>query len=255
MIKQIIAGCVISLSTLTTLNAQDTQIIAHRGFWNTENNAQNSIQSLKQAAQHNFYGTELDIHITKDNVLIVHHDSDINGLIIETSYYTEIEGFKLKNDEKIPTLKEYLIEGKKHSDLKLILEIKSHKETNRENKSVEEILKMIKGLEMENQVEYISFSQNICNQIKNNNPKAKVSYLNGDLSPKQVKAKGWDGIDYNYKIFQKNPTWIKEANDLGLITNAWTINNKEVMIEMIKEKIQFISTDQPLELEKILKKN
>ncbi|RLZ07797.1 glycerophosphodiester phosphodiesterase family protein [Faecalibacter macacae] len=254
MIKQIIVGFVLLASTFTTVNGQTTQIIAHRGFWKTENNAQNSIMALQKAAKENFFGSELDIHITKDDVLVVYHDHDVNGILIETANYSAIKNTILKNGETLPTLKEYLIEGKKYPHLKLILEVKSHQDLNRENKAVSEIMKLVNELKLEQQVEYISFSQNICNEVKKQNPEALVSYLNGDLSPKEVKEKGWDGIDYNYKIFQKNPTWIKEANDLGLITNTWTVNQEEIMEEMINQKIQYISTDEPLVLKSKLNK-
>lgn len=254
MIKQIIVGFVLLASTFTTVNGQTTQIIAHRGFWKTENNAQNSIKALQKSAKENFFGSELDIHITKDDVLVVYHDHDVNGILIETANYSAIKNTILKNSETLPTLKEYLIEGKKYPHLKLILEVKSHQDLNRENKAVSEIMKLVNELKLEQQVEYISFSQNICNEVKKQNPEALVSYLNGDLSPKEVKEKGWDGIDYNYKIFQKNPTWIKEANDLGLITNTWTVNQEEIMEEMINQKIQYISTDEPLVLKSKLNK-
>lgn len=254
MIKQIIVGFILLASTFTTVNGQTTQIIAHRGFWKTENNAQNSIKALQKAAKENFFGSELDIHITKDDVLVVYHDHDIDGILIETANYSAIKNTILKNGETLPTLKEYLIEGKKYPHLKLIIEVKSHQDLNRENKAVSEIMKLVNELKLAQQVEYISFSQNICNEVKKQNPEALVSYLNGDLSPKEVKEKGWDGIDYNYKIFQKNPTWIKEANDLGLITNTWTVNQEEIMEEMINQKIQYISTDEPLVLKSKLNK-
>lgn len=254
MIKQIIVGFVLLASTFTTVNGQTTQIIAHRGFWKTENNAQNSIKALQKSAKENFFGSELDIHITKDDVLVVYHDHDIDGILIETANYSAIKNTILKNGETLPTLKEYLIEGKKYPHLKLIIEVKSHQDLNRENKAVSEIMKLVNELKLEQQVEYISFSQNICNEVKKQNPKALISYLNGDLSPKEVKEKGWDGIDYNYKIFQKNPTWIKEANNIGLITNTWTVNQEEIMEEMINQKIQYISTDEPLVLKSKLNK-
>ncbi|UYW02265.1 glycerophosphodiester phosphodiesterase [Flavobacterium agricola] len=233
---------------LATAQAQQTQIIAHRGFWKTENSAQNSITALQKAAQEQFFGSEFDIHITKDNVLVINHDADVNGIEIETNNYNKIAKVKLKNNEPLPTLENYLKAGKALPNIKLILEIKPHKNVERENQAVAETIQLVEKLNLANQVEYISFSQNICDQVKKQNPQAVVSYLNGDLSPQQVKSKGWDGIDYHFKIYQKNPTWITDAHNLGLITNTWTVNNPEVMEEMIANKIQFISTDEPLVL-------
>lgn len=236
------------------IKAQETKIIAHRGYWKTDKNAQNSLKSLREAGKQNFYGSEFDVYITKDNVLVVNHDADINGKNIETSTYKTISKEKLKNGEILPTLKTYLTEGKKYPNLKLIIEIKNHQDESRENKAVEEIVKLVSKMGVMKQVEYISFSSNICNQLKIHHPTAIVSYLEGDLSPSEVKALNWDGIDYNYSIYQKNPNWIREAHDLGLRTNVWTINKPEMMVEMIEQKIQFISTDEPKVLKDIIKK-
>ena len=248
MFKKFITSSFIVLSSMMA-QAQSTQIIAHRGFWKSEGSAQNSIMALRLAGQHQFYGSELDIHLTKDDVLIVFHDHEIDGKRIETSNYEEFQNYTLKNGEKIPTLSAYLEEGKKFPHLKLILEIKSHEEKAREQQAVKQILALVKAYNLEHQVEYISFSAHICDQLKRQQPNVIVSYLNGDLSPSEVQAKGWNGIDYHYKVFQKHPTWINEAHALGLITNSWTINDEIIMDELIQQNIQFISTDQPLILQ------
>jgi glycerophosphoryl diester phosphodiesterase len=89
---------------------------------------------------------------------------------------------------------------------------------------------------------------NICKEIKKLEPKFKVQYLKGELSPQQIKDEGLDGIDYHYSVFQKNPTWISEAKALGLITNAWTVNDVAVSDELKKQGIGFITTNIPDQL-------
>ena len=254
MLKKFLSSSFIVLSAMM-IHAQQTQIIAHRGFWKTDGSAQNSITALTLAGKHQFYGSELDIHLTKDDVLVVFHDHEIDGKTIEKSNYDEIQNHQLKNGETIPTLRQYLEEGQKFPQLKLILEIKSHQEQNRENQAVQQILALVKELQLGQQVEYISFSANICDQLKKQQTDVIVSYLNGDLSPKDVHAKGWNGIDYHYKVFLNNPTWIKEANEMGLITNSWTINDEKIMDHLIRQNIQYISTDRPLILQSKLKMN
>ena len=113
---------------------------------------------------------------------------------------------------------------------------------------------MIKKHQIEDQIEIISFSQNICDEFKRLAPEHHVSYLNGDLTPKEIKEKGWNGIDYNYKVFQKNPNWVKEAQALGLLVNVWTVNQPKVMQEMIDLKVDYITTDKPLILKELLTK-
>ena len=184
---------------MVNLNAQ-TQIIAHRGYWKTDDNAQNSIKSLQKAAEIKAYGSEMDVHLTVDDVLIVFHDDVLNGKRIDESTFDELSLHVLNNGEKIPTLKDYLIEGKKYPDLKLIVELKPHQTHEIEDRLVEKTLALIEELNLDDQVEYISFSQNICTQLKYQQPRALVSYLNGDLSPKQVKARKWDGIETSIKL-------------------------------------------------------
>lgn len=254
MKKLISYSCAIFVFMGTLIGqAQSTQIIAHRGFWKTENNAQNSLTSLEKAAQLKLYGSEFDVHLTKDGVLVVNHDKDINGQIIESTNYNEFADYRLNNGEKLPTLEAYLKRGKKYPDLKLIVEIKAHSTAELETKVVEKIIELVEKVQVENQVEYISFSPHMCNELKRIRPMSSVVYLNGDLSPAEVKKKGWDGIDYHYKVYQKNEQWISQAHALGLTTNVWTVNSIELMQQMQHAQVQFISTDQPLELLELMK--
>ena len=41
-------------------------MIAHRGYWKTEGSAQNSISSLQNTHRIGVYGSEFDVHITRD---------------------------------------------------------------------------------------------------------------------------------------------------------------------------------------------
>ena len=159
-LKNILLGCTLAFMTYTA-QAQ-TQIIAHRGYWKTENSAQNSITGLKKAAEAKVYGSEFDVQLTGDGVIVVNHDDNVNGITIAEVPYSKLNGIKLKNGEKIPTLKEYLAEGKKLKDIQMILEIKPHKTKEQEKEISEKAVKMVKEAGMEKQVEYISFSKYIC---------------------------------------------------------------------------------------------
>jgi len=72
-----------------TLFAQ-TKAIAHRGVWKNSHLPQNSIASLKAAHDLKLFGSEFDVHLTKDNILVVNHDNDFYGIDIATATYTEL---------------------------------------------------------------------------------------------------------------------------------------------------------------------
>lgn len=223
-----------------------TQIIAHRGFWKTNPaTAENSIQSLKNAQNLTIYGTEFDVRISKDGVLIVYHDEYYEKLEISETNFSELEKLKLKNGENIPALKDYLEKGKENPPLKLMIELKPINSKIKENHLVQKAIQLVKELHLESQTEFISFSLNICEQIKKYEPSFKVHYLNGDLSPIEIKEKGLDGIDYHYSVFLKNPTWISEAKTLGLTTLSWTVNDIEIFQQLTKQGIDFVTTDIP----------
>lgn len=105
-----------------------TKVIAHRGYWKTEGSAQNSLRALEKAAEVKVYGSEFDVHLTADNVLIVNHDNDIQGKHIQTSTYAELKDLKLPNGECVPTLEQYLLKAKEKANRKvrLIFELKPH---------------------------------------------------------------------------------------------------------------------------------
>lgn len=227
------------------MNAQ-TQIIAHRGYWQTQpQTTENSIKSLENARNLKIYGAEFDVRMTKDGVLVINHDEHHGKMEISETFFKDLEKLKLSNGEKFPTLKNYLKQGKKDRSLQLIVEIKPGKTKELEDEMVVKTIKIIKDMKLESQSEFISFSLNICKEIKKLEPKFKVQYLNGELSPEQIKNEGLDGIDYHYSIFMKNLTWIADANALGLITNSWTVNDIEIYKKLKNQGIKFITTNIP----------
>ena len=250
MIKKTLISALALVACIIGIQAQ-TQVIAHRGFWKTEGSAQNSIAALEKAAEERLYGSEFDVQVTLDGKLIVNHDSKFQGFVIAETPFKELKKIKLKNGEKLPTLKKYLKAGKKQ-DIQLILEIKSHKSKEVEDKMAADIVKMVKKMGLQKQVEYIAFSLNICEQLAKLTPESEIAYLNGNLPPAELKKKGINGIDYNQKVLEKHPEWVEEAHRLGMKVNVWTVNKEDMMRKFIDMKVDYITTDYPLETQKLL---
>lgn len=250
MIKKTLISALALVACIIGIQAQ-TQVIAHRGFWKTEGSAQNSIAALEKAAEERLYGSEFDVQVTLDGKLIVNHDAKFQGFVIAETPFKELKKIKLKNGEKLPTLKKYLKAGKKQ-DIQLILEIKSHKSKEVEDKMAADIVKMVTKMGLQKQVEYIAFSLNICEQLAKLTPESEIAYLNGNLSPAELKKKGINGIDYNQKVLEKYPEWVEDAHRLGMKVNVWTVNKEDMMRKFIDMKVDYITTDYPLETQKLL---
>lgn len=99
----------------------DFEILAHRSGGRTSDLlgiSENSLEMIDFCENLGSTGVEIDVQLTKDNVLILYHDTDINIRLTKKSplngpianfTYPEITRFiRLVNGEKIPTLEESL---------------------------------------------------------------------------------------------------------------------------------------------------
>lgn len=242
------------LSTFGQSSFHQNKVIAHRGAWKANSFPQNSLASLKEAVKLGCEGSEFDVWMTADDVLVVNHDGDFMGMEIEHSTYAQLLSQKLPNGEKIPTLEEYLKAGMKQRKTKLILEFKPSKISVERSEKVGELaVKTVQKLKAQKWVEYITFSFEGGKKAIATDPKAKVAYLNGEKSPAELKEAGFYGFDYNLRILKQKPEWIQEAKALGLTTNSWTVNTAEDMIWLLDQGIDLITTDEPELLFRILK--
>lgn len=241
--------CLFIMSEHTQAQFLDNKVIAHRGAWKAEKSPQNSIASLKQAIALGCEGSEFDVWMTADGVLVANHDADIEGMSIEENTYNDLLKKKLPNGEALPKVEDYLREGMKQKKTRLIFEIKSSDVSKeRTLELTEKSVELVRKLSAEEWVDYISFDLDACKKIVEMDKNARVAYLSGDLSPQQAKDAGFWGLDYHFKVFQQHPEWIKQAQDLGLTLNSWTVNDKEVMQWLLEQNFDFITTDQPQQL-------
>jgi len=119
---------------ISSLNPLFFNGIAHRGLHNDEY-SENSIKAFKNALDHKV-AIELDVHLTKDNELIVCHDSELNRVtgkdgIIEDLTLSEIKtNYLLKDESRLPTLKEVLDLTKE--EIPIVIELKVYRKNYKE---------------------------------------------------------------------------------------------------------------------------
>ncbi|AXB57350.1 glycerophosphodiester phosphodiesterase family protein [Flavobacterium fluviale] len=228
-------------------NAQKNAIVAHRGAWKNNNLPENSIAALRHAIDLKLPGSEFDVWRTADDSLVINHDAHYNKMLIEETNYADLIKFKLSNGEKLPTLHEYISEGKRNNKQTLLVcEIKpSEISKERGKKTALMAVETIKKLKADKNTCYISFDYDILKQIRIVDAETSLQYLEGNKSPKEVKADKINGVDYHYSVFQKHPEWIQEAKDNKIILNAWTVNEAADMDWIINQKFNYITTNEP----------
>ena len=237
-----------TIMVLAAVPVKAQKVCAHRGYWQCQEAgyAQNSIAALRAAQDAGFWGSEFDVHLTADSVVVVNHDPSIAGIPIHTSTYRQLLEARLPNGETIPTLNEYLHQGAKSACM-MVLEVKPQD-------TVEATLELTRrcvwqlrahGLLDPQRVMFISFSYDACKWIAANLPGFGNQYLEGVVEPEQIHADGINGIDYNWVAFHKHPDWVERAHALGLTVNVWTVDNPEEMKYLKDLGVDVITTNRP----------
>lgn len=149
--------------------------IAHRGFHSSEI-PENSMAAFSEAVKYGF-NIELDVHKTKDDILIVFHDDNLFRLtsvnkIVEDCTYSEVQKLILnKSNQRIPTFKSVIdcISGQ----VGLLIEIKPHPNVGKLEELISQSLDTYKG-----NFAIQSFDPLILRWFCKNRP----SYIRGQLS-------------------------------------------------------------------------
>lgn len=250
--KKYIILIVVLLSTLSSF--AQPKVIAHRGFWDIDNGAHNSLSSLYRSYEIGTYGVEFDVWMTGDGELVVFHDEDINGVNIATASYNEIRDMKISNGEILPTLDNFLTFAKNFPELKLILEIKSNiSGDGYAKKLAKAVVDKVELHKLGYRTDYIAFSVDVCKALAKYRANLHIEYLSGNESPKQLKEWGINGIDYNQYVLFKNPDLVKDSHDNGLSVNVWTVNDPVNMRRLIGMGVDYITTDKPVLLQHVIK--
>ena len=236
-----------AIVVFSSCNAKKNAVVAHRGAWKKNNLQENSIAALRYAIELKLPGAEFDVWRTAADSLVINHDAHYNKWPIEETNYADLIKFKLSNGEKLPTLNEYILEGKRNNKHTLLVcEIKpSQISKERGRMTALKVVETVKKLKAEKITCYISFDYEILKQIRQVDNKTSLQYLEGNKSPKEVKLDNISGIDYHYSVFKKHPEWIKEAKENNITLNAWTVNDVEVMDWIIENNFDYITTNEP----------
>ena len=240
----LLAGC---LMTACSDKPAGPQVVAHRGYWKAEGSAQNSIASILHAGRIGAYGSEFDVNLTSDGVLVVNHDFTYHGLKISETPLADLrcDTLRLANDEIIPTLDEYLAASKEYPAMKLVFELKSEGDPDYEAVALPACVEAITKQGVADRVEFISFSLSACKEFARLMPKNVVEYLGGEIAPAELHAMGISGIDYEYPVFYEHPEWIEEAHKLGMVVNTWTVNKEEDMRKLLELGVDQLTTNEP----------
>ena len=236
-------------------------ITAHRGFWNCEEAGymENTVASLAQAQENGFWGSEFDIHITADDQILVNHDQVLGDMDIHETPLDAFMEMTLKNGEHPASLEDLLLISENKPGTVLVCELKPHADPERENLLVDKTIEALKAHDLYDpeRVIFISFSLNMAKRVAELCPEFTNQFLEGaerDLGPQEIHDMGINGIDYHFSKFQAHPEWVEQAHKLGMSVNVWTVDDEQIMRDMINLGVDCITTNEPLLAREVLGK-
>lgn len=227
-----------------------TSIIAHRGSSFTA--PENTVPAANLAWKQNADAVELDIYLSKDNRVVVMHDSNTKRTtghdykVAETNseVLRSLDAGSWKNEkfigEIIPFLEEMIAtvpDGKK-----IVIEIKCGVEV------LPALQQIVTNCGRKNQLVFISFGWETILATKQLFPENACYWLSSSATAVQEKMKdvarnGLDGLNLNYKIVDKKT--VRLAKRKGLEVLAWTIDDPEEAKRLIRLGVTGITTNRP----------
>ncbi|MCG8371903.1 MAG: hypothetical protein MI700_00125 [Balneolales bacterium] len=254
-----------NLPMLPNGNDDNFVVIAHRGA--SAYAPENTHSAFKLAIEMNAEMIELDLLLSKDGIPVIIHEDPLerttNGTG-NTSDFTLNELKKLDTGswfsseyegEPFPTLDEFL--AYVDDVIAVNIEIKSEAVTdNAEGGIVDKALALVKKYELEDQVIFSSFDYRVMIHLEELDPTIPKAILydskkSGSLLPSQLVEKyKVDAFNCSYRELTEE--WIEDlkANDIPFF--VYTVNEEELMKQMINAGAAGIFSDKPDVLKEIV---
>ena len=225
---------------LSNINPLVFKGVAHRGLWNKDI-SENSLKAFKRGIDNNF-AIEFDVHLTRDNELVVIHDEDLKRLtgkegIVEHLTLKELqENYSLLDGQKIPSFIEVL--DLVNEEVPCLIELKVYEKNYKalSKRFLEVISPRIK--DKKNYV-FISFDPRSLWPLKKSGVMrmllvAKEAEYTYNLFRHTV-----EGVDLEQVLFSEKR--IRNYHKRHVV-NVWTIQNKE-QLDKIKPYVDTVTFD------------
>ena len=232
----------------------NNSIIAHRGVWRRPKVLQNSLRSFLNAVAMGCEGSEMDVWLTADKKVILSHDPHIYGFEIEQTSSLELFEKTIDKPDPIPSLQELLLAARQQNTTFPVIEIKdSQLGLDRTLELTDTVVNIVHRMKMQGYVKYISFNYEVLKRIHYLDPTATTLYLwEGKRLLSDLVNDGISGIDYSYYAYRQDKDLNQKAHQKNLLTNVWTVNNAQELSQYYEDGVDYITTDEPELLLKII---
>lgn len=247
-----------------------TKVIAHGGA--KQLFPENTIEAFDGVMELGVDILEMDVCLTKDEVVVTHHDktidrtSDGSGRVRDYTYeelknfnfgkkFKALDGSTPYENKKATIISIDELMNKYGKDVPFIIEIKDSEEDGK--KAADELIRIIKKYNMENRTIVASFHDEVFNYISDKYSDIMLSPSRGATKNFVINAYTLSSLFFNEDIVAlqipcedsgivlDTKMLIKTAHRRNIAVQYWTINDKEKMRELIEKGADGIMTDRP----------
>jgi len=215
-------------------------VFAHRGVHYIER--ENTLASFAAAVALGVDGVELDVRETLDGKLVIHHDPAANGLIISQSQAANLPSY-------VPSLVGAInaLEG-----LTINVEIKNSRSPSEPTYDetgdfARRVVTALHDVGRTERVIVTCFDVATCAVVRSFDRELNVGWLvwNVDLRSAVVQAHvlGFNAVNPHFSLVTDEV--VREAKELDVDVNVWTVNAPSDMAAMAKLGVASIITDDP----------
>lgn len=254
-----------SLPQSPTDNGDGLWVIAHRGVSGTY--PENTLSAFQAAIDVGAEMVELDVSVSKDGIPVVVHDKTVDRTTdsegdVQSFTLEELKGMEVGawfseefRGEEFPTLKESLELMK--DEIAVNIEIKTEAVSDEiEDGIVDKALQIVNELDMSSSVIFSSFDYRVMEQLNVLDPTMPKALLyeasqSADLLPSELVQKYQVDV-FNCSYRQLSEEWIKDLQLHQIPYLVYTVNEPELMEELIEKGVSGMFTDFPEELMRIV---
>jgi glycerophosphoryl diester phosphodiesterase len=213
-------------------------VVAHRGA-SAANPPGNTVAAFAEAVRQGADWVELDVHLTADGEIVVHHDP----VLADGRVLGELSAADLP--EVIPTLAEALAAC---SPLAVNVEIKPDGVDALRSSLVARVVELLQSQPSSREFLVTSFDHDICDQVRALDATIPTGLLNahGDSLHTDLDRAGSAGhvaINPWHGLVTKE--FVDRAHALGIAVNAWTVDDPEQMRALAEMGVDAIITNVP----------
>lgn len=263
------------------------EVIGHRGARSIL--PENTLPALKYAFDLGVDAVEIDVNVTKDNVVVVHHDQMINPencqykdgkqitnhLLIRELTLVQVKQFdcgsktdsrfpgqRAASGSEIPTLREVfeMTQVDSKAAVSFTIEPKSNPEFPNHQPNPRDfaqlVLNEVLRYDLNQRVTIQSFDYRVLIEVRKLQPSMNIAALTGSNPihfEKIVAESGANIISPYYKILTKDS--VATMQKAGLKVIPWTVNTEQDWNALIEMGVDGIITDDPAALMKKLNRN